>query len=245
MAILLGGFRTTIPAYASTYHGQEEKGGLDSPEAFGDYAVACKERGFSGFKIHGWHDGDARREARTVLDMGGQDCKAIRCDAQGRLGDFAMNDKCAAGTGALLEEMAARLDIPLEEMNGLASQSENMVKLGSFCTVFSATEVPAATPVACSGLRAREKCGLAGRKTDAMMARRFAPSLVPLLILALLLTRRRILRLEETEKDEQGRETMILYCPRNENEYSVAAVMPTAERVKEIQEELASLLFAK
>ena len=45
-----------------------------------------------------------------------------------------MNRKCAAGTGAFLEEMSTRLDIPLEEMDGLARQSENMVKLGSFCT---------------------------------------------------------------------------------------------------------------
>jgi predicted CoA-substrate-specific enzyme activase len=52
-----------------------------------------------------------------------------------------MNRKCAAGTGAFLEEMSARLDVPLEEMNGLAAQSKDMVKLGSFCTVFSATEV--------------------------------------------------------------------------------------------------------
>jgi predicted CoA-substrate-specific enzyme activase len=52
-----------------------------------------------------------------------------------------MNRKCAAGTGAFLEEMAVRLDVLLEEMDELASQSENMVKLGSFCTVFSATEV--------------------------------------------------------------------------------------------------------
>ena len=64
---LLGGFRTRIPAYASTYHGQVEPGGLDSPEAFAEYALACKERGFTGFKIHGWHEGDARKEARTVL----------------------------------------------------------------------------------------------------------------------------------------------------------------------------------
>ena len=64
---LLGGYRTRIPAYASTYHGQVEPGGLDSPEAFADYAVTCKQRGFTGFKIHGWHEGDARREARTVL----------------------------------------------------------------------------------------------------------------------------------------------------------------------------------
>jgi predicted CoA-substrate-specific enzyme activase len=52
-----------------------------------------------------------------------------------------MNRKCAAGTGAFLEEMAMRLDVTLDEMDRLASQSENMVKLGSFCTVFSSTEV--------------------------------------------------------------------------------------------------------
>ena len=69
VAKLLGGFRTSIAAYASTYHGQEEKGGLDTPEAFGEYAVQCREMGFAGFKIHGWHNGDARREARTVLEV--------------------------------------------------------------------------------------------------------------------------------------------------------------------------------
>jgi (R)-2-hydroxyacyl-CoA dehydratese activating ATPase len=52
-----------------------------------------------------------------------------------------MNRKCAAGTGAFLEEMSSRLDLPLEQMNALAESAENMVELGSFCTVFSATEV--------------------------------------------------------------------------------------------------------
>ena len=52
-----------------------------------------------------------------------------------------MNRKCAAGTGAFLEEMAMRLDVPLEEMNSLAESSTEMVRIGSFCTVFSATEV--------------------------------------------------------------------------------------------------------
>ena len=52
-----------------------------------------------------------------------------------------MNRKCAAGTGAFMEEMAMRLDIALEDMDALARQSTDMVKLGSFCTVFSATEV--------------------------------------------------------------------------------------------------------
>jgi predicted CoA-substrate-specific enzyme activase len=77
----------------------------------------------------------------TIIDIGGQDNKIIKVDASGRRTSFKMNRKCAAGTGAFLEEMALRLDIPLGEMDRLASQSENMVKLGSFCTVFSATEV--------------------------------------------------------------------------------------------------------
>jgi predicted CoA-substrate-specific enzyme activase len=77
----------------------------------------------------------------TVIDIGGQDNKIIKLDKAGRRTSFKMNRKCAAGTGAFLEEMSARLDIPLEKMDGLAARSENMIKLGSFCTVFSATEV--------------------------------------------------------------------------------------------------------
>ena len=67
VAKLLGAFRERLPTYASTYHAQLEPGGLDTPEAFADYAQACQEAGFVGFKIHGWHDGDARKEARNVL----------------------------------------------------------------------------------------------------------------------------------------------------------------------------------
>src|SRR5512145_3374343 len=80
-------------------------------------------------------------EAITVIDIGGQDNKIIKLEADGRRSGFKMNRKCAAGTGAFLEEMSYRLDIPLEEMDGLARQSREMVKLGSYCTVFSATEV--------------------------------------------------------------------------------------------------------
>lgn len=79
--------------------------------------------------------------ATTIIDIGGQDNKIIKLNEEGRRTSFKMNRKCAAGTGAFLEEISARLDIPLEKMDGLAGQSENMVKLGSFCTVFSATEV--------------------------------------------------------------------------------------------------------
>jgi (R)-2-hydroxyacyl-CoA dehydratese activating ATPase len=79
--------------------------------------------------------------AITVIDIGGQDNKVIKLDEQGWRLNFKMNRKCAAGTGAFLEEMSLRLDIPLEEMDGLARTSEHMVELGSYCTVFSGTEV--------------------------------------------------------------------------------------------------------
>lgn len=77
----------------------------------------------------------------TIIDIGGQDNKIIKLDRSGRRSSFKMNRKCAAGTGAFLEEMSLRLDIPLEKMNDLARQSRDMIKLGSYCTVFSATEV--------------------------------------------------------------------------------------------------------
>ena len=79
--------------------------------------------------------------AATIIDVGGQDNKIIKIDKKGRRISFKMNRKCAAGTGAFLEEMSLRLDIPLEKMNDLALQSTHLVELGSYCTVFSATEV--------------------------------------------------------------------------------------------------------
>ena len=79
--------------------------------------------------------------AVTIIDIGGQDNKVIKLDDAGRRVSFKMNRKCAAGTGAFLEEMSPRLAIPIERMNALAEQSREMVKLGSFCTVFSGTEV--------------------------------------------------------------------------------------------------------
>ncbi len=79
--------------------------------------------------------------AITIIDIGGQDNKIIKLNDIGGRSSFKMNRKCAAGTGSFLEEMSYRLDISLEEMNNLASRSENIIKLGSYCTVFSATEV--------------------------------------------------------------------------------------------------------
>ncbi|MCB2185661.1 MAG: ATPase [Deltaproteobacteria bacterium] len=79
--------------------------------------------------------------AITVVDIGGQDNKVIRLDERGNRVSFQMNRKCAAGTGAFLEEMALRLDLELTSFDRLAREAAEEVSLGSFCTVFTATEV--------------------------------------------------------------------------------------------------------
>lgn len=81
--------------------------------------------------------------ARTILDMGGQDCKAIRCDGSGKLLNFAMNDKCAAGTGRFLEVMVRVMDLPLESMGELSLKAWEDVKIDSICAVFAKSEVTA------------------------------------------------------------------------------------------------------
>jgi predicted CoA-substrate-specific enzyme activase len=80
-------------------------------------------------------------EAITVVDIGGQDSKIIKLDAQGHRISFKMNRKCAAGTGSFLEEITYKLDIPLSDLDGLARDSQKEITLGSYCTVFTATEV--------------------------------------------------------------------------------------------------------
>src|SRR3990170_2487550 len=80
-------------------------------------------------------------EARTVLDIGGQDSKVIRLTPDGKVADFAMNDKCAAGTGRFLEVMARTLEMDLEEMGYRSLLSRRTVAVSSMCTVFAESEV--------------------------------------------------------------------------------------------------------
>jgi predicted CoA-substrate-specific enzyme activase len=77
----------------------------------------------------------------TIIDIGGQDTKIIRVDEKGKVRGFKMNRKCAAGTGTFLEEIGRRLNVPIEEINARATRSTRDAPLGSFCTVFAATEV--------------------------------------------------------------------------------------------------------
>jgi len=78
---------------------------------------------------------------RTVVDMGGQDTKAILVSENGEIVDFCMNDKCAAGTGRFLGAASAALDIPLDNLGEVALRSTHPVKISTTCTVFAESEV--------------------------------------------------------------------------------------------------------
>lgn len=80
-------------------------------------------------------------EVRTVIDIGGQDSKVIRLNDRGNVLDFAMNEKCAAGTGRFLEVMAQALEVGLDELALLSEKATSSVSISSMCTVFAESEV--------------------------------------------------------------------------------------------------------
>ncbi|MCF8035111.1 MAG: acyl-CoA dehydratase activase [Desulfarculaceae bacterium] len=80
-------------------------------------------------------------EVGTVVDIGGQDSKVIRLGENGKVVDFVMNDKCAAGTGRFLEVMAAKLGVTLDDLGRLSLGAEGEVAISSVCTVFAESEV--------------------------------------------------------------------------------------------------------
>ncbi len=80
-------------------------------------------------------------DARTVIEIGGQDSKVICLEDGGRVRDFAMNDRCAAGTGRFLEMVATRLDMNWDKLSELAQQSKNPALISNMCVVFAETEI--------------------------------------------------------------------------------------------------------
>jgi len=80
-------------------------------------------------------------DAMTVVDIGGQDSKLIRLDSNNGVRDFAMNDRCAAGTGRFLEVVASRLGVKLESLGEMAHRSTQPAAISSMCVVFAETEI--------------------------------------------------------------------------------------------------------
>ena len=80
-------------------------------------------------------------EAATIIDIGGQDSKLVRLAGNGRVTDFVMNDRCAAGTGRFLEVVATRLGVKLSSLGKLAADSQQVAIISSMCVVFAETEI--------------------------------------------------------------------------------------------------------
>lgn len=79
--------------------------------------------------------------ARTVIDIGGQDSKIISIDATGRVSNFAMNDRCAAGTGKFIEMVSLMLDVPLDRMGAETESGTDACEISSMCAVFAESEI--------------------------------------------------------------------------------------------------------
>ncbi len=108
---------------------------------YGRYKVTFGNTQVTEISCHGRGAVHMFPATRTVVDMGGQDTKAIRVAATGEIVDFCMNDKCAAGTGRFLGAAASALDIPLAELGATARRGERAVKISTTCTVFAESEV--------------------------------------------------------------------------------------------------------
>jgi len=78
---------------------------------------------------------------RTVIDIGAEEGKTLRCDASGKVIDFAVNEKCAAGAGSFMESMARALEVKLEDLGQLAMKSNNTIPMNAQCAVFAESEV--------------------------------------------------------------------------------------------------------
>ncbi len=108
---------------------------------YGRYRVTFGNTQVTEISCHGRGAVHMFPKTQTVLDMGGQDTKAIRVGSEGEILDFCMNDKCAAGTGRFLGAASSALEIPLDELGPTALKAERPVRISTTCTVFAESEV--------------------------------------------------------------------------------------------------------
>lgn len=107
---------------------------------YGRVAFAEADRTITEIKCHARGIAELYPQVRTIIDIGGQDSKVIRLGDHGKVVDFAMNDKCAAGTGRFLQVMATALGLDVSEL-GDAEQPEAIQPISSMCTVFAESEI--------------------------------------------------------------------------------------------------------
>jgi len=120
---------------------QEEEIEFVVGTGYGRYRVTFGNTQVTEISCHGRGAVHMFPNTQTVLDMGGQDTKAIRVGSTGEIIDFCMNDKCAAGTGRFLEAASTALEIPLDELGATALRAVKPVRISTTCTVFAESEV--------------------------------------------------------------------------------------------------------
>ncbi len=108
---------------------------------YGRSGVALADRAVTEITCHARGACHLFPDTGTVVDIGGQDSKVVRVGSGGKVLDFTMNDKCAAGTGRFLEVMAEKLQVGLEEMGERSVRAGGEVTISSVCTVFAESEV--------------------------------------------------------------------------------------------------------
>ena len=108
---------------------------------YGRVSIPFADENVTEISCHGRGAHYFNPDVRTILDIGGQDSKAIHVNAAGEVTDFAMNDKCAAGTGRFLEMIARSLEISLDELGPAALESKKHLEIASMCSVFAESEV--------------------------------------------------------------------------------------------------------
>jgi predicted CoA-substrate-specific enzyme activase len=108
---------------------------------YGRNSVPFAHKAMTEIICHGTGAHFLRNDIRTVIDVGGQDSKAMVVDGSGMVRDFVMNDKCAAGTGRFLEVMARALEVNLDDFGAQSLKAANASRISSICTVFAESEV--------------------------------------------------------------------------------------------------------
>jgi predicted CoA-substrate-specific enzyme activase len=108
---------------------------------YGRERIPFARHNISEISCHGKGAHWANPKVRTIIDVGGQDCKAIRVDEAGDLKDFVMNDKCAAGTGRFLEGIAKTFGVHVSDLGRMALEGVDPVPISSICTVFTQFDV--------------------------------------------------------------------------------------------------------
>lgn len=132
----------------SVYTAVLEKAGLSQKEVqalistgYGRKSVDFANKALTEIICHAAGAHFINPEVRGLIDVGGQDSKAVSIDLDGNVDNFAMNDKCAAGTGRFIEVMARTLDTPLNRMGELSQKAVKPARISSICTVFAESEV--------------------------------------------------------------------------------------------------------